>query len=137
MSEPLALLAVLAVVAVAAALLRRREGAVRPVDGSTVDLGRLGVPPGTAAFVEFTAPGCASCSRAGHVLRHVVADRTDVVLVTVDVGDQPELARAHGVLRAPTTLLVDAVGEVTHRIAGVPDVRTATALLDGDRPAAA
>lgn len=127
------LAAVVAGIALVAWLLRRREGTVRAAAGpalSEADLDALGAPRGRILLVEFTAPGCVPCRAALVVLSEVARDREDVAVLTAEVGEHLGIARAHGVLRAPTTLVVSADGAVHHRIAGVPAPEVVAALLD-------
>jgi thiol-disulfide isomerase/thioredoxin len=130
-TDVLVLLAVLAVTALLAAWWRARDGRVRDGDGDRFDRAAVGAPAGTTLLVEFTAPGCAPCERAKGVLSAAAIERPDVLLVTVDVGEHLDLARAHGILRAPTTLVIDAADRVRHRISGVPAAGDLDALLDG------
>jgi thioredoxin-like negative regulator of GroEL len=137
MTDVLVLLVVLLLTGAAAAWYRSHQGRVTAVEGATFDRGRLGAPVGATLLVEFTAPGCVPCGQAREVLETVARDRPDVAVVLADVGDHLDLARAHGILRAPTTLLVDPEGRVCHRISGVPAGADVTALLDGRRVQAA
>ena len=121
-------LGILALVLAATAALwwwrRRRDGAVREGQPgerlSGADRAAVGVPDDTVVLLEFTAPGCRPCAAAKDVLERVAAERHDVVVATADVGEHLDLARAHGVLRAPTTLVIDRDGVVRHRVTGVP-----------------
>ena len=119
MTRVLVLVAALVVTACLALWWRRREGrVVRGSDRFTrAQLAALGVPPGASALVEFTAPHCAPCASARRVLDEVAATYNTLV-VTADAGH--EVARAHRVLRAPTTFVLAADGAVRGRISGVP-----------------
>lgn len=111
-------------VAVAAWLLRRRDGRISAVDTTRVApsaLVRLGVPGDASALIQFTAPSCRSCDAARAVLDEVAGSYDSVRVVTADVGEHLDLAREHGIMRAPTTLVVDPDGLVRHRVDGVPD----------------
>jgi thiol-disulfide isomerase/thioredoxin len=118
-------------VALVAWLLRRADGRVVPTDASIerAALERLGIPPGASALVEFTAPGCRTCVAARAVLDDVAAGYDGVRVVSADAGAYLELAREHGIMRAPTTLVVDPGGRVRHRVHGVPDAGSLHALL--------
>jgi thiol-disulfide isomerase/thioredoxin len=125
MSRLAALLTVLAAVVLVAAWWRARDGRLRSTESTgsrfTPDqLARLGIPPGAAALIEFTAPHCAPCAAARRVLERV-AEWHSVAVVPVDVGDALDLARAHHVLRTPTTFVVAADGSVRGRVSGVPN----------------
>lgn len=138
MTEVVVLAVVVAVTAGLAAVWRARDGAVRAVDDrfATPELADLGVPSGRWALVEFTAPSCAPCVAARRVLDEVATGRESVTVVTVDVSAHADAARAHGVLRTPSTFVVDPGGRVRGRISGVPSGPDVIALLDATPPPA-
>jgi thiol-disulfide isomerase/thioredoxin len=129
--DVLALLVVLALTGAVALWWRSRQGRVSEAAGDAFARAEVGVPAGVPLLVEFTAPGCVPCSQAAEVLGAIAARRDDVAFATADVGEHLDLARAHGILRAPTTLLVDADDRVRARISGVPAPDDVEALLDG------
>ena len=51
--------------------------------------------------------------------------------VEVDAASRDDLARAHRVLRTPTTLVLDGEGRVTRRISGAPTPEQAREALAG------
>jgi thiol-disulfide isomerase/thioredoxin len=131
----LVLLAVLVVTGAVAAWWRARDGrvigaslpvgtpAASPWEGLPVDAADVvaAITPSTPlTFVEFTAPDCVPCARTRELLDDVTADRPDVSVVAVDVADGLDLARAHRIMRAPTTLLITADGHLLGRVSGVP-----------------
>lgn len=132
MTEVLILAGVVAATVAFSLWWRAREGRVRVVTDlfSAPELAILDAPAGHRLLVEFTAPSCAPCAATRRVLEKVAAEHTDVVVRTVDVGEQVDLARHHKVLRAPTTFVVAAGGTVLGRVAGVPDAADVAALLD-------
>jgi thioredoxin-like negative regulator of GroEL len=93
-------------------------------------------PAAPLVLVEFTAPGCAPCAQARGVMEEVTADREDVAIVALDVGEAMELVRAHRIMRAPTTLLITEEGHLLGRVGGVPRREQLVALLDGARQTA-
>jgi thiol-disulfide isomerase/thioredoxin len=134
MTDLLILGGVLMVTAALAVGWRARQGRVTTVhDGRLheADRAALDAPPDVALLLEFTAPGCTPCAATGRILGEVAAERDGIAVVLADVGRHPDLARAHRVLRAPTTLVVAADGAVRHRISGVPDPAEVAELLDG------
>ena len=82
----------------------RHQGRIDPAD-----LGGLNGHGRT--FVEFTHPLCADCREWERRLR----ERGP--LVTVDVRDQPQLARKYGIAIVPTVVAVAADGTVVERLA--------------------
>lgn len=132
MTQLVVLAGVLAATAVLGWWWQARDGKVRDVADRFTDRERvaLGAPAGHRLLVEFTAPSCAPCTAARRVLEEVAAGHDDVAIRVVDVGEQLDLARAHGVMRTPTTFVVDADGTVLGRVAGVPETADIVALLE-------
>lgn len=139
MNPALVLVAVVAVTALIAWLLRRNDGRIRTVDEdvTSAEQHNLGVDASRWALVEFTAPSCHPCVQARQVLDAVAAESDDVDVVAVDVAEHHAVARAHGVLRAPTTLLVAPGGHIHARVSGVPRAEDLRALLAEKRTAPA
>jgi thiol-disulfide isomerase/thioredoxin len=107
------------IAAVALGLLRRsRDGIVRATSVS-YDFASLGVQPGRITLLQFSSAFCAPCQKTAAVLRHVAAT-SDVDHVEIDVTDRLELAKALRIWRTPTTLIIDASGNVAGRAAGIP-----------------
>jgi thiol-disulfide isomerase/thioredoxin len=140
-------LLVLGVLAVATALglwWRARNGRYTPVDATLLAAApaeqaddtrltpaELGAPLGsTATFVQFSSDVCAPCRRTRAVLAAVVSERDDLSHVEMDVVEHLDLVRRFGIMRTPTTLLLDAHGVVVGRMSGATDRRHALAALD-------
>ncbi len=122
MTDVWLLAAVLVFAAGAAGWWRWHQGRVQQGQGQLdpAVLDRLGVPRGKELLLLFTAPTCATCDAARQVLTDLTERRTDIALAEVSVSDELSLARQHGVLRAPTVLLIGADGSVRARFSGVP-----------------
>lgn len=68
--------------------------------------------------VEFGAAWCPPCAAMAPVLEALAHDRRDrLVVATVDVDAEPELARRLGIVSVPTTL-VYLGGELRRRLVG-------------------
>ena len=140
MDRLLVLLVVVAATAMFSAWWRARDGRVvsrGPADGpwsalpvEAADVVAAVDPRSPLVLVEFTAPDCQPCRTTATLLHEVVADREDVTIATLDVGDALDLARAHRIMRAPTTLLVSHQGHLLGRVGGVPRRDELEALLD-------
>ena len=132
----LPLLIVVASAAVFSVWWKRRDGSVREVaDRFTAqELEAVGAPAGAAVLLEFTAPNCAPCRATKQILSDVAQLWPEVALVTVDVGDALDVAKAHRVMRAPTTFVIGPGRTVRGRVSGVPDPGEIAALLEGDGP---
>lgn len=134
MTAALILAAVLAATAVVALLLRRGEGHVRATDEEVTPVEQvdLGLHPQRWSLVEFTAPSCHGCVQTRSVLDDVARQVGGIDVVAVDVAQHIDAARHHGVMRAPTTLIVEPGGHVRARVRGVPDPgELRAAVLDG------
>ncbi len=123
------LLVVLAVSTALGLLYRRFDGRVRVTsenDRSAV-LSALGEQPGErATLLQFSSAFCAPCRATRRVLADVAAQVDGVRHIEVDAESHLELVRELGVLKTPTTLVLDSRGHEAFRAAGQP---TATAVL--------
>lgn len=73
-----------------------------------------------ATLVQFSSAFCAPCRTTRQVLA-TVADATEGVRhVEIDAEHHLDLARELGILRTPTTLILDAEGHERYRASGVP-----------------
>ncbi|TYL52262.1 TlpA family protein disulfide reductase [Agromyces mariniharenae] len=139
MDWPAALIAAVALPAAAAAIglaWRSRAGRVRTVhDGgragddaatsTTATASRdLGVATeafgDSATLVQFSTAYCSRCPATARELASIADDYPGVRHVEVDLTHRPEVADRFRVLQTPTTLILDARGATTARIAGVP-----------------
>ena len=73
-----------------------------------------------ATLVQFSSAFCAPCRVARRVLGDVAAAVPGVEHVEVDVEGHLELFRRLGVVRTPTTIILDAGGEEVLRASGAP-----------------
>ncbi len=73
-----------------------------------------------ATFVQFSSPTCAPCRGTQRLLSDLVTEQPGLAHLDVDVSERLDLAEAHGVLRTPTVLVLDAGGRVRQRIVGAP-----------------
>ena len=137
MERVLILLAVVAVVTLLGQWWKGRDGAVRSALGDTsagspssrwsglpveaADVVSAVRPQTPLTFVEFTAPDCVPCTTTAGILDDVTSGHDDVAVVSLDVSDGLALARAHRIMRAPTTLLISNEGHLLGRVSGVPD----------------
>lgn len=132
MTGLLVLVAAIAVVAAVGLTRRRRDGVLRPVvtpapvePAAPPDLATLtsiGFRPGVAdvTFVQFSSAFCAPCRATKAILSDVTGTIDGVRHVEVDAESQLEAVRALGILRTPTTLVVDRSGTIVQRASGQP-----------------
>lgn len=149
-----ALLGALAVTAVLAVLLRRREGRIKVARRDLADAAAMATETGASGggadlpaevrellapqdgpapvtLVQLSTSYCVSCRPARTVLTELSSATEGLRHVEIDLTDKPELAARLGVLRAPTTLALDPSGTELLRVGGVP---RRDALLDALRP---
>ncbi|MCW2679577.1 MAG: thiol reductase thioredoxin [Frankiales bacterium] len=102
---------------------RRREGKVRQVDerDRRQVLALLGEAPGErATLLQFSSAFCAPCRATRRVLGDIAAQTEGVRHVEVDAESHLELVRELGILKTPTTLVLDGRGHEALRAVGQP-----------------
>ena len=85
-----------------------------------VDLVGLGEPGERATLLQFSSAFCAPCRTTRRVLSGVADVVPGVAHVEVDAEHHLDLVRRLGVLRTPTTLVLDASGREVARATGAP-----------------
>jgi hypothetical protein len=129
-------LALVATVALAGLVWRRRDGRVREVaptergDDAPETAARFGpdqldavgldLEGVRAGAVLLSSPTCAPCATVRRILGELTEARDDVRWVSVEAADHLDLARAHHVMRVPTLFLLDHEGRILARTSGVP-----------------
>lgn len=73
-----------------------------------------------ATLLQFSSAFCAPCRATRRILTEVAEVVPGVVHVEVDAEEHLDLVRRVGVLRTPTTLVLDASGAEVTRAAGAP-----------------
>ncbi|NUT57494.1 MAG: thioredoxin family protein, partial [Agromyces sp.] len=74
----------------------------------------------SATLVQFSTAYCSRCPATARELASIAHDYAGVRHVEVDLTHRPDVADRFHVLQTPTTLILDARGATTARIAGVP-----------------
>jgi thiol-disulfide isomerase/thioredoxin len=114
-------------------------GSIAEGTGSTAGIGGASVLLGTAydgrrgeraTLLQFSSAFCAPCRATRRVLDDVARQVPGVVHVEVDAEEHLDLVRALGILRTPTTLVLDAVGREVTRAAGAPRPAQVLAALE-------
>ena len=106
-------------------------GPSSPVPGSPVPsadpadlrplLRELGQTPGErATLVQFSSAFCAPCRATRRILSEVTALVPGVAHIEIDAESQLALVRQLGILKTPTTLVLDATGREIKRASGAP-----------------
>ena len=115
-------LMVLLVAIIGIRLLRRRQlrRAQQALQVSTMAVN-------TPAIVYFWSPSCGQClSMQKPILERIVSQYGEgrIRLITHNVDETLDVAKAWGVTTVPTTVIVDAQGEVSHVNSGLVTERT-------------
>ncbi|HEU4567718.1 MAG TPA: thioredoxin family protein [Marmoricola sp.] len=105
---------------------RADEATTQPAEGDSSTWAELGaamagVQPGErATLVQFSSAFCAPCRATRRILTGVAEVVPGVVHVEVDAEHHLEVVRRLGIVRTPTTLILDAAGHEIARAAGAP-----------------
>jgi thiol-disulfide isomerase/thioredoxin len=73
-----------------------------------------------ATLLQFSSAFCAPCRTTRHVLADVAARAEGVTHIEVDAEHHLDLVRRLGVMRTPTTLVLDGAGREHTRASGAP-----------------
>lgn len=134
----LAPLIAVAVVVAAALILRAQRGGQRELVGSIVEGPRLrGSLP---SILYFTGASCTICHTAQKPALRTLADGLDerIEVREIDIAVEPALARQYRVMSLPTTIVLDAAGQVTDINVGFANVeRLRRQLVSAGMPVAA
>jgi thiol-disulfide isomerase/thioredoxin len=84
-----------------------------------------------ATLLQFSSAFCAPCRATRRTLADVAATVPGVVHVEVDAEEHLDLVRRLGILRTPTTLVLDAAGSEVTRATGAPRAAQVLAALEG------
>ena len=82
-----------------------------------------------ATLLQFSSAFCAPCRATRRVLTDVAGIVPGVTHIEVDAEQHLDLVRRLGVLRTPTTLVLDAAGHEVSRAAGAPSKQAVIASL--------
>ena len=128
----LVLVAVLAATTAAGLLWKASQGRVRDTAGPAFDVQQeLGQTPGErATLLQFSSAFCAPCRATKRILTDVADKVPGVRHVEVDAESHLDVVRRLGILKTPTTLVLDRDGRVTQRAAGQPRKEQILAALE-------
>jgi len=82
-----------------------------------------------ATFLQLSSGFCAPCRATRRVLERVVATEDGVAHVEVDVAHRADLAERFAVTATPTVVVLDGRGAPVARVAGVPSLAEARAVV--------
>lgn len=84
-----------------------------------------------ATLVQFSSAFCAPCRVTRRTLEEVARIVPGVIHIEVDAEDNLDLVRRVGIMRTPTTLVLDPSGREVNRASGAPTKQAVIAGLDG------
>ena len=121
----------------------RVAGAVGPTSGAAADTSRISESPSVlaetawagdlgerATFLQFSSAFCAPCRATRRVLEDVVSTTPGIAHIEVDAEHHLDTVRRLGILRTPTTLVLDAQGVEVTRATGAPTRQQVLAALE-------
>ena len=111
MYERLAIVLFALIVAAIGMGLIRRRGKLRAQNA----MQRLGITPGIPTIVYFWSPRCHPCRNAQKpILERIVEEYGEkyLQLISYNVDESADMAKAWGVMTIPTTFIIDQCGEV-------------------------
>jgi Thioredoxin domain len=119
------LVAALAAATVLGILRSRVDGRLRPQGGNgtaALTAADLGAPLGErVTIVQFSSAYCQRCGPARAMLEEVAASVRGARFVEVSAEERFALVRRLNVMRTPTVLVLDRMGQIVRRGSGVPD----------------
>lgn len=83
-----------------------------------------------ATLLQFSSAFCQPCRATKVILADVAAKVDGVEHIEIDAEAHLDLVREIGILRTPTTLVLDGAGRITARASGVPRKEQVLAALD-------
>jgi thiol-disulfide isomerase/thioredoxin len=110
-------LAVAALVVIGVAVVRAlNSGKTRRVMDRKPAWSALGVQPdGRRTLIAFSTPSCAACHKAQAPAIEIAQQRVGaeaIRVIPIDAAQQPDVAKAFGVMTVPSTVIVGAAGQV-------------------------
>ena len=76
--------------------------------------------PPQVTFLQFSSEFCQPCRVTTRVLDEVTDSFPAICHIELDVAEHLDLVKTYGVMRTPTTLIIDKEGTVHFRAVGVP-----------------
>ena len=122
---------------------RRVRGAEEPVPGAESQSLLAGTPwqddlGPSVTLLQFSSAFCAPCRVTRRILADAASGATGVAHIEVDAEQHLDLVRRLGIMRTPTTLVLDAHGQEVVRAQGAPkpeQVRAAIGAATSGSPA--
>jgi thiol-disulfide isomerase/thioredoxin len=125
----LALLVVLALAVTAALLHRRYDGRMRTRQAGDDLRPLLGDSGDRATLVQFSSAFCSPCRATRRVLSNAAEQVPGVLHLEIDAEDNLDLVRRLGIVKTPTTLVLDGDGREVVRATGQPRMADVLAAL--------
>ncbi|HEU5333735.1 MAG TPA: thioredoxin family protein [Actinocrinis sp.] len=87
-----------------------------------------------ATLVQFSSAFCQPCRATRVVLADVAGQAEGVAHMEIDAESHLDLVRELGIVRTPTTLILDDAGRIAARASGVPRKQQVLAAISGVGP---
>lgn len=71
-------------------------------------------------LLQFSSDFCSSCKQTSVLLGSIEKSHEGLLHIDLDITERLDLARTYGVLKTPTTLVLNSKGVVISRIVGAP-----------------
>lgn len=99
----------------------RMDGRARRVDFGVITAPDLGRPlPKGVTLLQFSSAHCQPCRKTRDLLSAVSREIPHVTHVEIDAAEYLDLTKRLGILRTPTTLILDSGGAIRARVSGQP-----------------
>ncbi len=108
----------------------RMDGRARVVDFGVITARDLGWPlPKGATLLQFSSAHCQPCRKTRDMLSAVSREIPHVTHIEIDAVEYLDLTRRLGILRTPTTLILNSGGAIRARVSGQPRMGEIVATL--------
>jgi thiol-disulfide isomerase/thioredoxin len=121
-------------------VLMAKSGRARRIkNGEQVDLSVISATKGgnpiskfgeNVTLLQFSSNFCSSCQQTSNLLESIEKSQKGLLHIDQDISERLDLAQTFGILKTPTTLVLDSKGIVISRIVGAPKQATIEAEIE-------
>ncbi len=121
-------------------VLMSKSGSARRIkNGEQVDLSVISATKGgnpiakfgeNVTLLQFSSNFCSSCQQTSNLLESIEKAHRGLLHIDQDITERLDLAQTFGILKTPTTLVLDSKGIVISRIVGAPKQATIEAEIE-------
>jgi thiol-disulfide isomerase/thioredoxin len=84
----------------------------------------------TVTLLQFSSNFCSSCQQTSNLLKSIEKAQKGLLHIDQDITERLDLAQTFGILKTPTTLVLNPKGIVISRIVGAPKQATIEAEIE-------